>query len=931
MASWLGQYTYVGSTGRSVVDYLLINSYLFDLICDFHVGDPNILSDHCTIGFSLQCKNFLETESSEEQVTFETVDRKYVWRDERADEYIFQLGEQENGLRDLSSDLTRLTSSQEIDDNIQKFTSLMENVCDPLFSKKVTPSKNTDINDNLNQPWFDDECRNYRKLFYSALNAYRSDKSPFNQSDLAKTRSVYKKILRQKRLYSVKEKTAKLIVSKSKNVKEYWRLLKQAANIKTKCSVDAKRFAEYFQAVNDPNDIFYQPDEDVLYFNERYAQGEIQVMFEELNLPISFEEIKKGVSQLRNGASAGPDLFLNEFLKKGTNGLLSYIHGLFNKLYEIGYFPESWTEGHIIPIFKKGDKNEASNYRGITLLSIIGKLFTRILNSRLNTWAEEYNIYVEAQAGFRKGMGTTDNIFILNSLITHSINQNERLYCAFVDFTKAFDFVVRDILWFKLIRLGVRGKMLNIIKSIYSSVKSRVKHDNTLSEPFTCNIGVRQGECLSPFLFAMYVNDFEAELAVKGIEGINIGMLNLYILLYADDIILLGKTPEDLQKALSVLEEYCMRWKLKVNTDKTKIMIFRKGGRIPNNINFIYKNESIEIVNKFCYLGIVFTSGGSCFEAQKTLAGQAQKAVFTLNKYLFNFTSLTPSHVLELFDKLVSQILNFGSEVWGFSKASSVETVHLQFCKKLLGVKQSTQNDFIYGELGRIDYQSRRYLAIIKYWFKVICSEENKYIKQIYNMMVNDLAAHPLKRNWASCVKDLLCQLGFRIVWETQGVGNIEQFLGTFKQRVRDVFAQEWHTRLENSTRARCYITFASFQHQTYLDKLNISKYRKQLSRLRLSSHRLEVEVGRWAKPIKIPYENRKCKSCNVLEDEFHFVLECPIYVEFRRRYISKYYWQRPNMLKFIQLICSEHCKTLKNLSVFIEKAFQLRKEIMYL
>ena len=81
----------------------------------------------------------------------------------------------------------------------------------------------------------------------------------------------------------------------------------------------------------------------------------------------------------------------------------------------------------------------------------------------------------------------------------------------------------------------------------------------------------------------------------------------------------------------------------------------------------------------------------------------------------------------------------------GFSKASSVETVHLQFCKKLLGVKQSTKIDFIYGELGRIDYQSRRFLAIIKYKFKVICSEENKYIKQIYNMMLNDLAAHPLK------------------------------------------------------------------------------------------------------------------------------------------------------------------------------------------
>ena len=207
----------------------------------------------------------------------------------------------------------------------------------------------------------------------------------------------------------------------------------------------------------------------------------------------------------------------------------------------------------------------------------VGKLFTRILNNRLNKWAEEYNIYVEAQAGFRKSMGTTDYIFILNNLITHCLNKNERLFCAFVDFTKAFDFIVRDVLLFKLIKLGVRGKLLDIIKSIYTSVKSRVKHENFLSEPFECNIGVRQGECLSPFLFAMYVNDLEAELAGNDISGVNIGIINLYSLLYADDIILFGKTSEDLQNTLNVLEEYCKRWKLTVNTDKTKVVVFRKG------------------------------------------------------------------------------------------------------------------------------------------------------------------------------------------------------------------------------------------------------------------------------------------------------------------------------------------------------------------
>ena len=106
-------------------------------------------------------------------------------------------------------------------------------------------------------------------------------------------------------------------------------------------------------------------------------------------------------------------------MKNGTNSLKNYLHNLFNKIFELGYFPEDWSEGLIVPIFKKGEKDEVSNYRGITLLSIIGKLFTRILNNRLNNWAEEYNIYVEAQAGFRKRMGAIDNIFILNNMITH--------------------------------------------------------------------------------------------------------------------------------------------------------------------------------------------------------------------------------------------------------------------------------------------------------------------------------------------------------------------------------------------------------------------------------------------------------------------------------------------------------------------------------
>ena len=175
--------------------------------------------------------------------------------------------------------------------------------------------------------------------------------------------------------------------------------------------------------------------------------------------------------QLKNNKS---DLYLNEFFINGVDVLVTYILPLFNKIYELGYFPTNWAEGYVIPLHKKGGINDVNNYRGITLLSTLGKLFTRLLNNRLYDWAEKYGVYIEAQAGFRAKMSTVDNIFVLHGLINHMVNNGTKLFCAFIDFSKAFDYVCRDNLWFKMIKLGLRGKVLNIIRSMYDGVKSRV-------------------------------------------------------------------------------------------------------------------------------------------------------------------------------------------------------------------------------------------------------------------------------------------------------------------------------------------------------------------------------------------------------------------------------------------------------------------------
>ena len=131
--------------------------------------------------------------------------------------------------------------------------------------------------------------------------------------------------------------------------------------------------------------------------------------------------------------------------------------------------------------------------------------------------------------------------------------------------------------------MGVRRKMLHVIKSIYSNLKSRVKFDIRVISDFTCCLGGRQGECLSPMLFAMYLNDIEKEYILKDAEGLDIGMLKLILLLYVDDLILFANDKANLQLSLNILENYCKRSNLKVNP-KTEVMLFRKGGRLQDNI-----------------------------------------------------------------------------------------------------------------------------------------------------------------------------------------------------------------------------------------------------------------------------------------------------------------------------------------------------------
>ena len=189
---------------------------------------------------------------------------------------------------------------------------------------------------------------------------------------------------------------------------------------------------------------------------------------------------------------------LNEYFIEFHDLLIPLLNTLFNGILDSGLFPSEWSVAVMVPVFKSGDRNDPNNFRGISLVSCLAKLFTNIINNRLIEWSNKYDTITDAQFGFRGGLSTVDAIFALQSVISKTLSEKKRLYCCFLDYTKAFDTIDRLNLWYKLSKIGITGKLLTVIKSMYSNVKTCIAVNGFYTDFFQNNLGLMQGAVISP-------------------------------------------------------------------------------------------------------------------------------------------------------------------------------------------------------------------------------------------------------------------------------------------------------------------------------------------------------------------------------------------------------------------------------------------------
>ena len=427
--------------------------------------------------------------------------------------------------------------NESVDCIVNKFSTFITDRANPFFKKVVRVNQEnifTGLDCKGRQKWYDENCKLKKQALQEAVRDFNLQKNEQTRRKVFDCRKDYKYYCRKCKLKFNRDRCNEMNNFRKKKPKEFWKMFKKN-KFSSQTNLSESDFYEYFKRLS--NDIAENNPEEVLNFMQSFSNDNEESTFSELDAVISRTEIRNSIKKLNTNKSVGDDNLINEYFKNAAEILIEPLFTLFNKIFDSRSFPENWATGLIVPLHKKGDLDDPNNYRGITLISCFAKLFTSVLNERLKTWAQDTDNNIDAQFGFKSIHSTIDAVFILKYFIDRQLMSKQKLYCAFVDLKKAFDSVSRLSLWYKMIKCGIDGKLLALIQSMYEAVKLRVKCFNSLSNLYTCDVGLLQGEIMSPFLFSFFLADIETHLQENINDGIDLEQLQLYLLLFADDAV----------------------------------------------------------------------------------------------------------------------------------------------------------------------------------------------------------------------------------------------------------------------------------------------------------------------------------------------------------------------------------------------------------
>lgn len=879
-----GKYTCYQKNGNSVVDFVVVNEQLLQNIVWFKVHEPIHLSDHALISTMFHCKKVQQERDKSIRRDF-TQKVDYVW--DKTSKIAFQNALSSQEITGIRNEIDNIISQDRhpniVNECVNKVTKIFMKAASTSLRKKTDKSQSKS---KWKQKWYTRDCETLKSTIrHLGKMVMKCPNNPFLREQLVKCRKQYKKLIREKKREFMEKTLHKIYSFEQNNPKEYWKFVNGLRKEKQeKSSIDLENWVYYFkQLYADSSKVQYDKEFERMV-EKKLNECKLEVNYNELlDKDITIAEIERAIKKCKNNKATGIDSISNEMIKASAYLFSSLFVRLFNLILRRGEYPNEWCKGILTPIFKGGNLDLTDNYRGISILSCIGKLFNSILNKRIVDFLQSKGIIHISQIGFKENCRTSDHVFVLKTIIDYYKKKRKFVFGCFVDFRKAYDSVWHSGLLVKLYEYNLGSKMVNLIENMYLKAKSCVKANMdgayVLSEFFSLKVGTRQGCNLSPTLFNLFINDLPLALEEQDCDAIKVGNLHINTLMFADDVLLLSNSASGLQKALDCLAEYCFKWKLSINMKKTKVMIFNKNFENSKKMKFMINNVTLEVCSEYVYLGVVIVPSGSFSKAAKRLANRGGKSYISWNTIVEQKISqaFNVNLKLKLFDTLTKPVLLYNSEVWAvydkvFSKSGPCdrlwsnnkmfEKIHRKFCKQTLKVQRRTSNLASLAELGRYPLIINVIQSIMVYW--------NRIKDGCSNSLVNEalLMQHELHQTGHSMyLKNIenLCKLIGKNSFKGNEVkvslyGMYEDY---FKKCVQEG-KLELYGHLKKVYRKEGYLTSSTLN----------SKQKRALVKCRISAHKLPIETGRFENRNRA---ERLCTKCSIGEvgDEFHCLFKC--------------------------------------------------------
>lgn len=490
--------------------------------------------------------------------------------------------------------------------------------------------------------------------------------------------------------YRQKNREVKRLVAKDKNEKweetcmnieqyiggtrnsESWKVLKvltkNTKDIRCFTYIQGKQWEDYYkELLTEKRPQFMETEEDTEDINPT----------EEISLTL--DEVTRNIERIKNNKSAGPGGIAPELIKYGSEKLFRMIHRMFQRALNEDQLPKEWTEAYIVSIFKKGDRRRCENYRGVSVLSSMGRLYGKIVKEKL----EEQLIdkISDDQAGFSAGRSCIDHIYTLQQLIEKKMAKNRAVHLAFIDLKKAYDSVPRIKLWETMQKVGIPKELIKATKNLYKCNRVNIKMGNKISGTFRTTKGLLQGCSTSPTLFKIFLEETLKPWKRKCEEmGVPIRDDHLYTLSFADDQVVIAQDEEDLSYMVRKLEEEYKKNGLEMNLNKTEYLTTSSDALVNLEIE---DGRQLKGTDKFKYLGFIISREGTTEEEIKCRVGQSRNTIKQLNQVLWD-RQITKSNKMRIYNAIVRSIMTYGAEIWVLNKRnrSKIRAAEMDFWRR---------------------------------------------------------------------------------------------------------------------------------------------------------------------------------------------------------------------------------------------------------